>query len=153
MERYFGGEELSREDIVSGLKGGIAAGDIMPVFVGAATSCAGVSLLMDSLISFMPAPSRSVSAKSLKNDADVVLDYDAKKPFAAQIYKTVADPFVGKLSIFKVLSCELTTDKSIVNSKECKPEKIGAIYVLKGKDKILSLIHILLRPALNGSLY
>lgn len=136
MEKFFEEMELSTEDTLRGLKAGIAAGTVVPVFIGAATSCAGVSLLLDDIVSFMPAPERTVMAKSLKNDAETEVKCDPAGPVALQVYKTVADPFVGKLSVFRVLRGELTLDKSVVNSKEGKSEKIGAIYILKGKDKI-----------------
>ena len=135
MEKFFGGEELTKEDIVKGLRVGIASGDSVPVFLGSASQNLGTGLLLDNLVSFMPSPDKVLNkkAKNNKTNEEVVLNGDSKKPFAAQVYKTVADPFVGKLSIFKVLSGEMSTELNIQNINKGKPEKFGGIFVTKGK--------------------
>lgn len=138
MEKFFGGEELSKEDIVKGLREGIAAGSAVPVFIGSASQNHGTGLLLDNLAAFMPSPDKviNVKAKNTKTNEEIVLNADMKKPFAAQVYKTVADPFVGKLSIFKVLSGEMKNDTSIVNINKGKAEKFGGIFLMKGKKQI-----------------
>jgi elongation factor G len=138
MEKFFGGEELTKEDIIKGLKVGIAAGDTVPVFLGSASQNLGTGLLLDNLVSFMPSPDKVISkkAKNTKTNEDIILNADSKKPFVAQIYKTVADPFVGKLSIFKVLSGEMRTDLNVLNVNKGKSEKFGGIFVNKGKKQI-----------------
>ncbi len=137
MEKFFEGEELSKDDIIKGLKVGIEAGDVVPVFLGAAAPNLGISLLMDNLVAFMPSPDKAISIKG-KNDKDEEVTYtaDSKQPFAAQIYKTVADPFVGKLSVFKVLGGELSTGHALKNGNTGKSEKYGQIYVMQGKKQI-----------------
>lgn len=136
MEKFFEGEELSKEDIIKGLKVGIEAGDVVPVFIGAAAPNLGVSLLLDNLVAFMPSPDKAISIKG-KNakGEEVTYTADPKQPFAAQIYKTVADPFVGKLSVFKVLGGELTAGHAIKNGNTGKSEKFGQIYVMQGKKQ------------------
>lgn len=138
MEKFFGGEELTKEDIVKGLRVGIAAGDAVPVFLGSASQNLCTGLLMDNLVSFMPSPDKILNkkAKNTKTNEEIVLNADSKMPFAAQVYKTVADPFVGKLSIFKVLSGVMSTDLNIHNINKSKPEKFGGIFVTKGKKQI-----------------
>ena len=123
MEKYFEGEELTKEDIVKGLKGGILEGDVVPVFIGAAAPNHGISLLLDNLVAFMPSP-------------DIANDLEKTKAFAAQVYKTVADPFVGKLSVFKILGGELSQGASIKNANTDKHEKFGQIYVMSGKKQM-----------------
>ena len=137
MEKFFGGEELSKEDIIKGLKVGIAAGDVVPVFIGAAAPNFGISLLMDSIVAYMPSPDQAINVKG-KNAKGEEITYtaDAKQPFAAQVYKTVADPFVGKLSVFKVMGGELRSGQSIKNANVGKSEKFGQIYVMQGKKQI-----------------
>lgn len=137
MEKFFEGEELSREDIIKGLKVGIQAGDTVPVFLGAAAPNFGISLLLDNLVAFMPSPDKAISMKGKDTKGgDVTYTADPKQPFAAQIYKTVADPFVGKLSVFKILGGELTTGHTIKNANTGKSEKFGQIYVIQGKKQI-----------------
>mgnify|MGYP000563176642 CR=1 FL=1 len=137
MEKFFEGEELSKEDIIKGLKVGIEAGDVVPVFLGAAAPNLGVSLLLDNLVAFMPSPDKMISVKGkTEKDEEVIYTADPKQPFAAQVYKTVADPFVGKLSVFKVLGGELTTGHTIKNTNTGKSEKFGQIYVMQGKKQI-----------------
>lgn len=136
MEKFFEGEELSKEDIIKGLKVGIEAGDVVPVFLGAAAPNFGVSLLLDNIVAFMPSPDKAISIKG-KNakGEEVTYTADPKQPFAAQIYKTVADPFVGKLSVFKVLGGELTAGHAIKNGNTGKSEKFSQIYVMQGKKQ------------------
>ena len=136
MEKFFEGEELSKEDIIKGLKVGIEAGDVVPVFIGAAAPNLGVSLLLDNLVAFMPSPDKAISIKGKNSKGEeVTYTADPKQPFAAQIYKTVADPFVGKLSVFKVLGGELTAGHAIKNGNTGKSEKFGQIYVMQGKKQ------------------
>lgn len=136
MEKFFGGEELSKDDIIKGLKLGIQSGSAVPVLVGAAAPNLGISLLLDNIISYFPQPGRKVTAKDEKANKDIDLEFDSAKPVVAQVYKTVADAFVGKLSVFKVLQGTLSTDKHIINANQEKPEKLGTLYILKGKEKV-----------------
>lgn len=137
MEKYFEGEELSKDDILKGLKAGIAQGDVVPVFVAAGAQSLGVSLLMDNLVAFMPAPNQVIKAvgKTPKGE-EVTYKADASLPFAAQIYKTIADAFIGKLSIFKILGGELSAGQAIKNGNTGKSEKFGQIYMMFGKKQI-----------------
>ena len=137
MEKYFEGEELTKQDIVKGLKEGIVDGDVVPVFVAAAAPNQGVRLLMDNLVALMPSPDQviSITGKTQKGE-EVTYNADSSLPFAAQVYKTVADPFVGKLSIFKVLGGELKLGQNIDNANAEKHEKFGQIYIMFGKKQI-----------------
>jgi len=138
MEKYFAGEELTKEDIIKGIKEGIASGSAVPVFVGAAAPHLGISLLLDSLAALMPSPDKTISTsgKTPKGE-EVTYTAEAKQPFAAQVYKTVADPFVGKLSVFKILGGELAAGKAIKNGNTGKAEKFGQIYVMSGKKQVV----------------
>ncbi len=137
MERYFEGEELSKEDILKGLKLGIAQGSVVPVFIAAAAPNLGVSLLMDNLVAFLPAPNQVINVKGkTPKGEEIVYNANASLPFAAQIYKTIADPFIGKLSIFKILGGELTAGQAIKNGNTGKSEKFGQIYSLFGKKQV-----------------
>ncbi len=137
MEKYFEGQELTKDDIIKGLKIGIASGDVVPVFLGAAAPNFGISLFLDSLTAFMPSPDNAISIKGkTQKDEEITFTADIKHPFAAQVYKTIADPFVGKLSVFKVLGGELAAGKPIKNGNTGKSEKFGQIYIMSGKKQI-----------------
>lgn len=137
MEKYFEGQELTKEDIMKGLKEGILEGDVVPVFIGAAAPNLGISLLLDNLVTFMPSPDAAINinAKNQKGE-EIKYQADVKQPFAAQVYKTVADPFVGKLSVFKILGGELELGQTIKNGNTSKNEKFGQIYVMCGKKQM-----------------
>ncbi len=137
MEKYFEGEQLTKQDIVNGLKIGIASGDVVPVFIGAAAPNLGISLFLNGLASFMPSPDKVINIKAkTQKDEQITFTADSKQPFAAQVYKTIADPFVGKLSIFKILGGELSVGKPIKSGNIAKSEKFGQIYVMSGKKQI-----------------
>ncbi len=137
MEKYFEGEELTKDDIIKGLTVGILEGDVVPVFVGAAAPNFGVTLLLDNLVAFMPSPDQTINVvgKTDKGE-EITFTADSSSQFAAQVYKTVADPFVGKLSVFKILGGELKMGQSIINANKEKHEKFGHIYVIFGSKHV-----------------
>ncbi len=137
MEKYFDGQELTREDLLKGIKLGISLGSIAPIFVAAASLDLGATPLMDALVDLMPAADTvdPLPAKD-KSDKDIELKVDPSAPFAAQIMKTIADPFVGKISIIKVASGTLTSDMTVLNTASDKNEKCSNLGVMRGKKMI-----------------
>ena len=137
MEKYFAGEEFTNDEIRKALRKGLEELAIFPVLGGSATANSGVIGLMDALSEYMPGPQEAKPeiGKNEKGE-EVTLKYDAKEPLVAFVFKTVADPYVGKLSYFKVLSGELTTDMKVVNATTGDIEKISQIYYVKGKKQI-----------------
>lgn len=138
MEKYFGGEELTREDIIKGLRLGVIAGDVAPVLCGAALKNIGIDLLMDTVLNFMPSPVDVPAAEAVnpKSNEKVKVSADENAPFSAQVYKTIADPFVGKISMFKVMSGKLTSDTEVLNSGKEKKEKLSNLFLLRGKKQV-----------------
>ncbi|MDD3839494.1 MAG: elongation factor G [Clostridia bacterium] len=138
LEKYFAGEELTNEEIRNGLRDGVVKGRIVPVMCGAAAINAGVQVLMDNILDFMPSPvDRPCQvAQKLDSDEQIELNVDEKGPFAALVFKTIADPFVGKLSIFKVYSGEINSDSVVYNPNREQKEKVAQIYFMKGKKQI-----------------
>ncbi|NLC43738.1 MAG: elongation factor G [Clostridiales bacterium] len=138
MEKYFEGEELSEDEIQKALRVGVANGEIVPVICGSAVNNRGVATLMDIVTAYMPAPGEggSVTGKNPQSQEAVERKYSASEPFSALVFKTVVDPFVGKLSLFKVLSGELTTGGSVYNPNKDKSEKVNNLYLLRGKKQI-----------------
>ncbi len=137
MEKYFDGQELSKDDILKGLKAGIAQGAIAPVFVTAAAPNLGVKNLMDELLNLMPSAAEmaDVPAKD-KAGKEITVKRDPSAPFAGQVMKTIADPFVGKISIIKVFSGTLSSDMSVVNAETEKNEKTSNLGVMRGKKLV-----------------
>ncbi|MCL2353149.1 MAG: elongation factor G, partial [Defluviitaleaceae bacterium] len=130
MEKFFAEEEFTRDEIYRGLEKGITAGTTTPVFLGCATLSCGIGVLMDNIKDFCPPASQF--GDTIEDEA---LNYDAGGPFAAYVFKTVADNF-GKLSIFKVMSGTLTKDTPIYNANKEQVEKNGGIFIIRGKEQI-----------------
>ncbi|HNU79135.1 MAG TPA: elongation factor G [Bacillota bacterium] len=138
MDKYFGGEELSREEIIRGLRLGVVAGDVAPVLCGAAIKNIGIDVLMDTVMNYMPSPADAQAPEAVnpKSNEKVKIPADVNAPFSAQVYKTVADPFVGKISMFKVMSGKLTADMEVLNSSKEKKEKLSSLFLLRGKKQV-----------------
>jgi elongation factor G len=138
MEKYFNGEALTSEEIDRGFRQGVVSGDVVPVLCGAASRNLGVQTLMHTIRKFMPSPldRQSISGTNLKNNERVTPKADSAAPFSAQVYKTVADPFVGKISMFKVLTGTLTSDMEVYNSNKEKKEKLSNLFLLRGKKQV-----------------
>jgi elongation factor G len=138
MEKFFAGEEFTEEEIHKGLRVGISDGSIVPVFCGSATNNLGVPALMDAIIEYMPSPADKPVAKAKKpgtGDA-VELKTTAEGPVSALVFKTVADPFVGKISMFRVYSGTLKSDSVLLNTTTEKTEKIAQVYMIRGKKQL-----------------
>ena len=118
MEKYFGGEEFTHDELVGGLKKGVLSGDICPVYCGVQQNGDAVSLFADSICEIMP----SAADKGYKEDGENAL----------QIFKTIADPFVGKLSYFKVISGKITPDIRLKNARNGEEERLSKIMWVKG---------------------
>ncbi|MEG2361407.1 MAG: GTP-binding protein, partial [Christensenella sp.] len=137
MEKFFDGQELSAEDILNGLRAGIRQGSIAPVFVSSAVLNLGVKTLMDEIIALMPNASEMAEEQVVDTMGNsVVLKVDPSANFAAHVLKTIADPFVGKLSILKVIQGTLKSDMAVTNANTNKPEKCSGLGIMRGKKLI-----------------
>ena len=138
MEKFFEEGTLSEEDMLKGLSKGIADGDVTPVFCCAAVPCLGVSKILDYIVDVFPSPeAKGVTVgKNPKDGSEISRPVDASAPFSAQVFKTLADPFVGKISLLKVYSGTLTSDTTFVNANNDKTAKAGSVSVMRGKKLI-----------------
>ncbi|UYI91297.1 MAG: elongation factor G [Oscillospiraceae bacterium] len=130
MEKYFEGEELTPEEKIRGLKAGVADGSIIPVFALSGLAETACDLLLDFLAEVCPAPKSEYAA-----DADgepIELTPDPNGPLAAVCFKTVADPFIGKLSYFKVISGKITAATPAYNARTGKEERMGKMVSVFG---------------------
>ncbi|GAB4363151.1 MAG: elongation factor G [Deltaproteobacteria bacterium] len=137
LERYLEGETLSEEEIRRGFTAGVRAMKLLPVLCGSATRCIGIQPLLDMINLVLPDPSFRKEWKGIhpKTKAEEVRPISAEAPFSAFVFKTLADPYAGKLSIFKVVSGTLSPDMSPLNSGKGATERIGAIFRLEGKKQ------------------
>ena len=127
MEKFFDEGKLSEEDMLRGLSAGIYEGSIVPVAPVSSLNGIGVRPLMYELAMYMPSP---------KTNSMHIRHADMSESFTAQVFKTIADPFVGKLSLIKVISGVLTPATPLFNANADKPEKAAGIFMVRGKKQI-----------------
>ena len=137
-ENYLENGELSEKEFDVGFKKGLKENKLLPVFVGSATQNIGVDLLMSGIIDYLPSPAqrKMIIGKNPKDGSDKVCDPDHKSPLAAFVFKTVADPYAGKLTLFRVFSGILKSDSSVYNVTQETSERVGQMYFLQGKKQI-----------------
>ena len=135
LDKYFGDGKLSKEDTVHGFRKGIATGNVIPVMAGSALQNRGVINLLDEIIRYMPHANerKNTLATDLKADDVVNVLRDPDAPFAAQVFKTVHDPYSGKLNYIKVFRGTLKSGATVYNPNSDTEERIGQIFVLRGK--------------------
>ena len=138
MEKYFAGEPFTPEETYAALRAGVAAGDIVPVLCGSAYNKLGISSLMNAIGAYFPASDASEEFFIAKkaDGSDARRKVSVNDPLAALVFKTVADPYVGRLSYFKVYSVIMTPDTTVYNSVTESNERIGKIYALVGKKQV-----------------
>lgn len=143
MMKYLEEGELTHEEILVGFRAGMKDGSIVPVCACSALTGVGVAKMMDLIATYLPSPEGHVSTgKSPKTNEDEQRKCEDGAPFSAFVYKTIADPFVGKLSLFKVCSGTLTSSTTLYNANKEKAEKSAGIYVMRGKKQISkTLLH------------
>lgn len=140
MEKYFEGETFTTEEIHEGLRKGVISNEIVPVIVGSATKGIGLHTLLDMVYDYLPTPHDMhdgvYTGTNPETDEGVSREVDENGPLSALVFKTVVDPFVGKISLFKVYSGQLKKDVEILNSTRDRTEKIGQVFLLRGKDQL-----------------
>ncbi|MBQ7340410.1 MAG: elongation factor G [Clostridia bacterium] len=128
---------LSNDEIIVGIKSGLFAGDTIPVMGGSATQNMGVINLMNEIIDIMPSPKERKPSHcvNLTSGGEEELSCDVWKPVTAQVFKTLADPFVGKLSMIRVFTGTLKTGTTLYNATTGEEERISSLYLMKGKKQ------------------
>lgn len=137
MEKFFSGETFSQDEISKGLRIGVRSGEIRPVYCGSAINITGIERILDLISEYFPsyAEKGTINAKDLEGN-DVKLETNENESFSALVFKTIVDPFVGKISYLKIRSGILTSDSSVYNSKKEQNEKVSQVFVIKGKNQI-----------------
>ena len=137
IEKFFNDEELTEEEIYDGLQVGIANHSIAPVMCGSATLGYGVKLLMNTIVRFtLPAIEAKANFHAFHDGKDVVYCSSDDERFSAYVFKTIADPYIGRLNLFRVMTGKLDTTMSVYNEEKDTVEKVGRLYVMRGKEQI-----------------
>jgi elongation factor G len=135
MEKFFEAGTLTQEELVGGLKRGIAAGRVFPVLCTSATANIGMQPLLDAIVGYVASPAeRPLEGKS-KAGEDQPIEASDRGPAAAFVWKTVADPFAGRITMFRVVSGTLKADSTLHNTSRDLPERLGHLIVLQGKTQ------------------
>ena len=133
MERFFDGDEFSEDEIRQALRVGVCSGDVVPVLMGSNNLARGMFTLMADIIKYFPSPDRCKCAGiNTTNNEVFEADYDFSKPKSAYIFKTIADPYIGKYSLIKVNSGVLKPDDVLFNYHRDTDEKLGKLYTIRG---------------------
>ena len=138
MNKFFDGIEFTQEEIQKAIKQGLKENSITPVLCGSAFTAASIRKLLDAVIEYFPSPDEAEAETATKPDSEDVIEIscDESAPLSAIVFKTIADPFVGKLSFVKVCSGVLKPDSTVYNPNRQLAEKIGKIYYMRGKKQI-----------------
>jgi elongation factor G len=135
IEHFLEDGELSDEDLQKGLRGGVASGAIVPVCVGAATPNFGTAPLLDAINAILPSPADRPAAMGVDSSGELVeRKPDTDEKFSAQVFKTMADPYAGRLTIFRIYSGTLSGDSFYNSSKETE-ERFGQLFLPEGKEQ------------------
>ena len=132
MEKYFEGEEFTEEEFNKGLMNGFASGNIVPVLVCSSTKGEGIKEVLDAAIKYVPAAGAHAAYKTV-DGKEVAADPNGKP--VGFVFKTIADPFLGKINLVKIVAGKFTTGIELYNSRAEKAEKLGSMFYLRGKTQ------------------
>ena len=142
LEKYLEGAELSPDEIMRGLRQVVLNGAYVPVFVSAGSAEIGLAPLLDAVLSLMPSPvDRDPTIAQGKEGEEQLATFDSS-PLAAYVWKTTADPFVGKITYFRVYSGSIASDSRVWNQNKSTEERLGTLHLLRGKEQIaIKVVH------------
>ncbi|MDD6427090.1 MAG: elongation factor G, partial [Gemmiger formicilis] len=135
MEKFFEGEPFTTEEIVQGMAAGVRSGQITPVFCGSAVNNQALDMLLYNMNVLLPGADTAAAVGEDKDGSPVDITADPAAPLCAYVFKTVADPFVGKMSFIKVLSGKLTATSNTINARTAQPERMGKTLIVCGKKQ------------------
>lgn len=136
LDKYLNEGALTNDEIVRGVKNGLKQGETIPIMGGSALQNMGVINLMHEIVDLLPSPLDRRPVMATVGDEDIKeVTCDREAPFAAQVFKTVADPFVGKLNMIRVYTGTIKTGMTVLNANTGEKERINALYVMKGKKQ------------------
>jgi elongation factor G len=136
LEKYLEGEALTADEIMTGLRSAIHDGTYIPVFVAAGSAEIGLAPILDAILALMPSPSQAPPISAQGKDGQEILEVVDNGPLAAYVWKTTADPFVGRISYFRVYSGMMTSDSRVWNQNKETEERLGTLHLLRGKEQL-----------------
>ena len=137
MDKYFNGEEFTQAEMSTDLRKSVGDSSLVPVLMGSGLEAKGVRNLIDQIVNYFPSPNKTIiTGINQKTGESFHADYDENKEMTAKVFKTIADPFIGKFSLIKICSGVLKADSTIYNVAKDVEEKISRLYVLRGKEQI-----------------
>jgi len=137
MDKFFNGEEFTQAEMSTALRKSVGDSSLVPVLMGSGTEAKGVRNLIDQIVNYFPSPNKTfITGINQKTGESFHADYDENKEMTAKVFKTIADPFIGKFSLIKICSGVLKADSTIYNVAKDTEEKISRLYVLRGKEQI-----------------
>lgn len=136
LEKYLNGDALTPEEIASGFRKAVFSRKFVPVFTTAASKAAGVVPLMEAMVDLLPSPKDAPPEAAEGAAGEETLPADDSGPLAVYVWKTTADPFVGKLTYLRVYSGTLASDSRVWNHSKDEEERLGTLYVMRGKEQI-----------------
>ena len=134
LEKYFENGDLSNEEVIQGLRKSVLDGNFIPVLAAAGAHMIGIMPLLDAVVNLMPSPAERPAITATSPKGDVQLQMSDSGPLAAYIWKTTADPFVGKQTFFKVLSGKMLSDTRVWNSNKGEEERLAGMQIPHGKE-------------------
>ena len=134
IEKYLGGEELSLEELTDGLRQAVVSGRIVPILVGSATQSIGITPVLDAIYNYLPSPKEQEVA-TVDEKAEPKIKPSETAPLAALVFKTTADPYVGKLTYFRVYNGTIESNSQVWNTTQGEQERIGQLFMLRGKTQ------------------
>ena len=142
LEKYLEGEELTADEIKRGLRKVVRSGSFVPVLVAAGSAEIGLGPLLDAVVSLMPSPKDLPPVTASGKGGDEEITPVDNGPLAAYVWKTTADPFVGKITYFRIYSGMITSDSRVWNETKSSEERLGTLHLLRGKEQIaVKVIH------------
>ncbi|MFY9588979.1 MAG: elongation factor G [Actinomycetota bacterium] len=135
MERYLEGGEIEPKELQAALEKGVTAGANVPVLCGSATKGIGVDLLAEFIVDEIPSPAERAPTIGMRGEDEVELSQDPSGPLAALVFKTLSDPYVGKLTFFRVVSGTFRPDQTVFNATQNQEERVGQVFTMRGKTQ------------------
>jgi elongation factor G len=136
LEKYLNGEELNASEVANGFRQSVIGGQFVPVFVTAATANVGTTPLLEAITELLPSPNSAPSTLAVTPTGEEELEASSAAPLSAYVWKTTADPYVGKLTYLRVYSGTLSSDSRVWNQEKGSVERLGTLHVLRGKEQL-----------------
>ena len=135
--KYLEGEDITEEELQAGLRAGVCRGAIVPIVACSAAKNIGVSAVLDAVCAYLPSPldAPHERATPVGNGEEIEINPDPSEPLAALVFKTSADPYVGKLTYFRVYAGVMKSDSHVLNANKKKDERVGQLFYLRGKQQ------------------